>query len=265
MQKLYDKLKKYSIDDAIKIEESDRQYIALKKMGNYFKEFFNISSWKKDYNNIYLSLVLGNSIICYQLSWKGEDYWEEFSNYFCHFFNSEFNNKELVKFTINNNKELVEYVIELLWNFIKQSKNNKRFVDTKIKRLEKLKPFLERFIWSEWYFYDNMEKLRNDLAKIMKQKLDAKTIVFSVKMFSYWARNIFNKLNYFPENIAIPIDSRLINLYEKYNFVSENVEQKEIKNLKEIKNFYLELSKKIKIPELHLDALVWVNYDELIK
>ncbi|MDP2396128.1 MAG: hypothetical protein Q8S84_09520 [bacterium] len=32
MQELYNKLKKYSITDAIKIEESDRQYIALEKM-----------------------------------------------------------------------------------------------------------------------------------------------------------------------------------------------------------------------------------------
>lgn len=32
MQKLYNKLKHFSIDDAIKIEESDRQFIALKKL-----------------------------------------------------------------------------------------------------------------------------------------------------------------------------------------------------------------------------------------
>ncbi|MBT3852635.1 N-glycosylase/DNA lyase [bacterium] len=30
-----------------------------------------------------------------------------------------------------------------------------------------------------------MEKLRDELAKTMKQKKDAKTIVFAVKMFSY--------------------------------------------------------------------------------
>jgi N-glycosylase/DNA lyase len=30
-----------------------------------------------------------------------------------------------------------------------------------------------------------MEKLNSELAKIMNQKKDAKTIVFAVKMFSY--------------------------------------------------------------------------------
>jgi hypothetical protein len=34
MEELYKKLKKYSIDDSIEVEESDRQYIALKNLYN---------------------------------------------------------------------------------------------------------------------------------------------------------------------------------------------------------------------------------------
>jgi DNA-(apurinic or apyrimidinic site) lyase len=95
--------------------------------------------------------------------------------------------------------------------------------------------------------------LRNELAEIMKQKLDAKTIVFAVKMFSYWARNIFKKIHFFPKNINIPIDSRLIALFEEYKW-----------NYGSIFDFYFDLSKKLNIPQLHLDAIVWVNYDNLI-
>jgi DNA-(apurinic or apyrimidinic site) lyase len=91
------------------------------------------------------------------------------------------------------------------------------------------------------------------LAKTMKQKRDAKTIVFAVKMFNYWARNMFNKIVYFPKNITIPVDSRLTNLFERYKW--EYID---------INKFYLDLSKKLKIPELHLDAIVWVNYNDLI-
>ena len=225
MIELYNKLKQYSISDSIKIEESDRQYIALK---NLFKNIKN--------KEIYLSLILANSIICYQLSWKWEDYWEEFSSYFSNV-------------SIEKNE-----IINELWNFIKQSKNNKRFIDTKVKRLEKLRIFLEIFFWREEYYYDNMEVLRDELAKSMKQKKDAKTIVFAVKMFSYWARNIFNNLNYFPEEINVPVDSRLIALFEKYKWDYKNIDK-----------FYSELSKKLNIPELHLDAILWVNYDEIIK
>ena len=228
MHELYNKIKKYTISDAIKIEETDRQYIALKELSEKISD-----------KNLYLSLILSNALICYQLSWKWEDYWEEFSEYF-----RPPPNLLLVK------EGGIEHNI---WVFIKQSKNNKRFIDTKIKRLEKLKPFLEQFIWKEEYYYDNMEELRNELAKTMKQKVDAKTIVFAIKMFNYWARNIYNRLEYFPENISIPIDSRLINLFEKYKWEYDNITK-----------FYSDLSKKLNIPELHLDAIIWVNYNELI-
>lgn len=224
MQKLYDKIKHFTIEDAIKIEESDRQYIALKDL------YENILD-----KELYLPLIIANSIICYQLSWKWEDYWEEFSIYFSNF---SFENKDILK---------------ELGFFIKNSKNNKRFVDTKIKRLEKVRPFIENYIKQQEFYYDYMVFLRDDLAKTMKQKLDAKTIVFAVKMFWYWARNYFSRLNYYPESITIPIDSRLEKLFEKYN-ISHEKEQE----------FYFELAQKLKIPELHLDALVWVNYDELI-
>lgn len=223
MQKLYQKLKKYSIEDVIQIEESDRQYIAIK---NLYKNIKN--------KELFLFLIIANSIICYQLSWTWENYWEELSEYF--------SNRELVKDNLLNE----------LWEFITQSKNNKRFIDTKIKRLEKLKLFLFDFMWREEYYYSNMIELRDILAKMMNQKIDAKTIVFAVKMFSYWARNIFDFIKY-PKEILIPIDSRLTNLFEKYKW-----------DYSDITKFYIDLWIKLKIPMLHLDALVWVNYDELM-
>jgi DNA-(apurinic or apyrimidinic site) lyase len=94
-------------------------------------------------------------------------------------------------------------------------------------------------------------KLRDDLANTMQQKRDAKTIVFAVKMFSYWARNIY-PFKPFPKEIFIPIDSRLTNLFEKYKG-----------NYTDINKFYLDLSEKLDIPMLHLDAILWVNYEDL--
>lgn len=229
MQELYDKLKKYSLEDAIKLEHLDRQFIALKKLSENMKD-------KKNY----LSLVIANSVICYQLSWKWEDYWEEFSDYFSDTFQS-------------NPIFQGEEILNLLWRFIKQSKNNKRFVETKIKRLEKLRLFLEEFNIKTEYFYRNMLELRDILAKTMKQKTDAKTIVFAVKMFWYAARNVYSFESY-PDEITIPVDSRLMMLFEKYKW-----------DYTDINKFYSDLSEKLKIAELHLDVLVWLNYDELIK
>jgi|SaaInl8_135m_RNA_FD_contig_31_79051_length_248_multi_4_in_0_out_0_1 N-glycosylase/DNA lyase len=57
MQKLYKKLKKYTIEEVIKLEESDRQFIALENLYNKIND-----------KSLYLSLILANSIVCYQLS-----------------------------------------------------------------------------------------------------------------------------------------------------------------------------------------------------
>lgn len=256
MKKLFEKLEKYSIKDAIKIEESDRQFIALKKLSEKIKENYSLNSPKIGENIwVYLWLIIANALICYQLSWKWEDYREEFWKYFSENFCDKKN------------------FISEFKKFFRQTKNNKRFIDTKIWRIEKLEnsDFFEKFFdkknkWEKnlnkknsWpkFFYKNMEILRDNLAKIMNQKKDAKTIVFAVKMFWYWARNIFDFEKY-PEEIKIPIDSRLENLFEKYW-------EKYLKLWKNSKIFYEELSKKLNIPELHLDAILWVNYEELMK
>jgi N-glycosylase/DNA lyase len=57
MQKLYNKLKNYNIEDSIRIEETDRQFIAIK---NLIKN--------KQTKELYLGLIIANSLICYQLS-----------------------------------------------------------------------------------------------------------------------------------------------------------------------------------------------------
>ncbi|MDD3793803.1 MAG: N-glycosylase/DNA lyase [Candidatus Gracilibacteria bacterium] len=224
MQELYNKLKDFDLNYAIKLEETDRQFIALKSLIE-----------KNENKREVLALVIANSIICYQLSGTGENYWEEFSSYF------------------SDKKISYENVVFLLGEFIKQSKNNKRFVDTKVKRLEKVKFALDGFQGREEYFYQNMTELRDLLAKTMKQKITDKTIVFAVKMFGYVARNIFTFVAY-PKEIFIPIDSRLTNLFEKYKG-----------DYSDINKFYMDLSEKMDVTLLHLDGIVWINYEELMK
>lgn len=230
---LYKKLKNFTINDAIKYEENDRQFIALKNLWE------NISKvdWEKNKKIFfYLSLVLANSLVCYQLSGKWEDYWEEFSLYFSDKFQENL---------------LVSDIIDLMANFLKNCKKNKRFTETKISRIVKFEPFLEEFLGKENFFYENMLELRDKIAKIMKQKKDAKTVVFAVKMFSYSARNIFD-FTKFPSDLMIPIDSRLTEIFEKYNNWYEKIE-----------DFYIDLSLNLQIPMMHLDAIIWTNFDEL--
>ena len=233
MQNLYNKLKKYTLDSAIEIERIDRQFLALEKLSK--------NKFLDDKN--YLFLIIVNSLICYQLSWKWEDYWEEFW-------------KILEDKKFNDFSEIYNFFEK----FIPESKNNRRFIDTKLKRVKKIDNFYLDFTSKPEFYYKNMDLLALELSKIMKQKINAKTIVFAVKMFAYWARNTYD-FQYFPENLMIPIDSRLENLYKKYEDIADEIKI----NIEEIKNFYIKLSKKLNIPLLHLDAILWVNYEELIK
>ena len=58
MENLYNKLKKYSLEDAIKIEKTDRQFLALREL--YKNKILD------DKN--YLFIIIVNALICYQLS-----------------------------------------------------------------------------------------------------------------------------------------------------------------------------------------------------
>ena len=224
MQELYNKLQNYSLEDAIRIEESDRQFLALKKLSSFVENI-----------ELYIFLVITNSLICYQLSWKWEDYWEEFSQYFI------------------NRKVSRENIIDEMIIFLNNAKYNRRLINIKIKRLEKLRNFLIEFEWKWEYYYNNMIELRDKLSELMNQKKDAKTITFTIKIYSYFVRNFYDFVEY-PKEILIPIDSRLTNLFEKYKW-----------NYTDIKKFYKDLSNKLNIPMLHLDWIVWTLYDDLIK
>jgi len=217
-------LKELTIEDVRFIEENlDEQYKAL----NYLYRSINN---KKSFP----FLVLLNSLVSYQLSTKGEDYWWEFANYF--------SNKDL--------KDEVENIIK----FIIESKGNKRFLSTKIKRLQKIKEYKDYIKNKYDYFYENMIELRNFLSNIFQQKKEAKTIVFSVKMFGYTMRIYTKKFIPYPFEIAIPVDSRIKKITKK--FTDENPI-----------SFWFKISKEVKIPPLHLDSILWTlfgkNYDEL--
>ncbi|HBA44637.1 TPA: hypothetical protein DEG21_03950 [Patescibacteria group bacterium] len=68
--KLIEILSKYKIEDIIELERKDRQFIAIKSL---FESLEN-----KSY---FLSLIVTNALLSYQLSSSGEEYWEEFCQF----------------------------------------------------------------------------------------------------------------------------------------------------------------------------------------
>ena len=65
-KKLIEILSNYSLEDAIKAEENDRQFLAIKKM--------NEKIGNSDY---FFPIIITNALVWYQLSSSWEDYWEE--------------------------------------------------------------------------------------------------------------------------------------------------------------------------------------------
>ncbi|EKE27532.1 MAG: hypothetical protein ACD_3C00196G0025 [uncultured bacterium (gcode 4)] len=221
-------LSKYNLKDARRIEESDRQFFAIKKICE------NI--WNSPF---FFAIIIANSLLSYQLSSTGEEYWEEFAEFSIRYeFPEEYDFKATFSF---------------FETFLLQSKWNKRILNMKMPRLIKTEALFDIIKGEEEYFYNNLSELQVALSKTMKQDKESKTILFALKMFHYAARIKFWYFLISPYGIGIPIDSRIARIWDKYNT-----------EWMKIQEFWEEVSQKIQIPRLHLDAILWTRCDDFI-
>ncbi len=172
---LVSELSRFTVEDARKLEEQDRQFIALK---NLYRCIGN--------PEIFLKLVVINALLSYQLQMTGENYWEAFSDFF-------------------SRKPVMDAFPEFLRKF------NKRFLNARLRRFEKSRRCVDR-IFNRYSVDDigrNLQILVDELSSCLKQKKTAKTVVFAAKMFMYGYRIVFNRDPEGIESIEIPLDSRL--------------------------------------------------------
>ncbi len=201
-EKLEELLKTFTLQEIRILEGRDRQFLALKKLFGNIKE-----------PEIFLKLVVANALLSYQLQTKGEIYWENFSTYFSQHPNLEAFPAFLEKF-------------------------NKRLLSAKIKRFKKILPCIEKE--NLFMCCENLRQFIENISKCLKQKKDAKTIVFSAKMLLYACRLAKNKEITAPLGIFIPMDSR-------------------IQKLTKDKNFWLNIESQIGISLLHIDSILWIT------
>lgn len=194
MEKLLNALKGFSKIDVEKLESSDRQYKALKKLYNRLNN-----------PQLFLKLVVVNALMSYQLQMKGENYWEKFSEFF-----SEFPK------------------IEKFEEFIKT--HNKRFLTAKLKRLGRAENCVQELFsrYSVETLGNDLTILVNELSGCLKQKKSAKTVVFTAKMFRYGYKIVFGKMAKKLEQITIPLDSRLSKISKDRSFWKKLSEESKI-------------------------------------
>jgi DNA-(apurinic or apyrimidinic site) lyase len=210
-------LRELGIDCARTIEERvDLQFDALKNLHGNLKD-----------DESFIKLVIANSLVSYQLSGKGEDWWWEFSRYF-------------------SANPPSTGIADAYRRFLPGSRTNRRLVAGKIRRLERLEPFLSKLTIEDLrdYYFSGMAKLRDDLAEVLNSKKSAKTIVFAVKMFGYAGRIVFGKFVPYPMEIEIPEDVRIKAYTERFTNEPPTA-------------FWNRVAEETGIPPLHIDSILW--------
>jgi len=214
-ERLIEVIKDVGIEGARYIEENvDLQYYYIKKLYERIRDEENL-----------VRLVILNSLSSYQLSSKAEEWWREFSEYFS-------NNKP---------RDVLNDYIE----FLKNSRTNRRFISNKIGRIIRIKNFIDTLdINKIKKYYENMINLKIDLERELGVNKYSKTIVFSIKMFGYACRIIFNNFIAYPFEIDIPLDNRMIKFTRKFTN-------------RDFLEFWREVSIKSNVPPLHVDSIFW--------
>ncbi|MFP3167136.1 MAG: N-glycosylase/DNA lyase [Candidatus Nanopusillus sp.] len=179
---LIDILSKFSIEEILYFEENyDLQYRYLRFL------YKNIKN-----QDLFLKLIVINSLLAFQLSYKGEKFWKIFSIYFSKHNDNIYNN--FLSF------------IDLY---------NRRYKEIKIKRLNKIYNWIKD---KDLLIYkDDLVKFNSEIAKVMGQNIYDKTIVFSTKIYGYGLRIIGYKI-IFPFEIFIPIDNRIGKISKDKNY-----------------------------------------------
>jgi len=179
---LIDILSKFSIEEILYFEENfDLQYRYLRFL------YKNIKN-----QDLFLKLIVINSLLAFQLSYKGEKFWKIFSIYF-----SKHNDD-----TYNNFLSFIDLY-------------NRRYKEIKIKRLNRIYNWIKD---KDLLIYkDDLVKFNSEIAKVMGQNIYDKTIVFSTKIYGYGLRIIGYKI-IFPFEIFIPIDNRIGKISKDKNY-----------------------------------------------
>jgi len=209
---LVDVIKELDIDGARYVEEHvDPQFQALLYL------YENIINKK-----LFVPLVVANALVSYQLSGKGEDWWWEFARWF--------------------SENPVDSIYGAYKVFLPESKTNRRITNVKLRRLDRVEQFLQSMDTDE--YYADMMALQQNLAKALSTQKNAKTIVFSVKMFGYAMRIATGEFRPYPMEIPIPVDSRIQKITDKLG-ADDPI------------TFWQGLAEKTGVPPLHIDSILW--------
>lgn len=180
-----------------------------------------------------------NALLAYRLRISGEKFWSKFAEH-------------LVQ-ECRNIKDFHQ-AIDFVRNFT--SRYNSYAYDQKIKRLDKLKHCVNLA-----YFIDRGDplKIAKTASKCLNSSIEAKTMVFSVKMV-YYVHKACGRTIALPFELPIPVDKRVAFITYTSGIVesnADNVVSLLFRKPDIVRNVWSTISLKSGIPPLNIDAVVW--------
>jgi len=217
---LIDVLSRFTVDDVLHFEEM------------YDEQFHALRYLysKSTNNDVFIALVLMNSTVSYQLSCSGERWWWEFARYF-----SDIKSISLEKLP------------EKFAMFLSESRCGGRLRQQKLSRIRRAWSLIRLYAQRLEWLIKNQKTFTIKLARTLNASVSAKTIVFTAKMLNYALRIVTKQRIVAPMELDIPLDSR-IRAISKALCIEDPL------------TFWRELSRKLRIPPLHLDSLLWVGF-----
>jgi len=200
-------------------------------------------------------VAVANSLVSYQLSGRGEDYWCEVGNYFsrCRVY-------------------CVDEILDLFVVFLtRHTRYNRVQLKTKINRLRRfLGSALARKLYANPCRYSCTQySLLEKLADTMDQEIYSKTIVFAVKMYYYVSHIVCSGSTPDPR-VPVPVDRRIayVSLASGLIRVLDNIGKKDLRSLayrlmqkryrRYVVNAWFTVSRESGIPCVLIDTIIWL-------
>uniref|UniRef100_A0A7J2U5Z6 N-glycosylase/DNA lyase n=1 Tax=Ignisphaera aggregans TaxID=334771 RepID=A0A7J2U5Z6_9CREN len=206
-------------------EDIDPQFISIK----------NLVQRCSGYTQL---LVVLNALVSYRLVMSGEEYWEKFSHYFA-----------------DKCGEALSSPEHLFKDFIERF--NKVLVGQKFSRI--LRAIRCRELLNTIYRGSLVDAWKA-IGKCLNSELDAKTVVFAVKML-YYARKALGEVIEIPMDIPIPVDGRvaMITYYSGLLEIDAHRVSREVlmRYADTIRFIWSNVAKLSSVPPLNLDSVIW--------
>ena len=192
-------------------------------------------------------LLAVNAVVSYMIPFKGEEYWRLFG-----------------EFVVRECPDTYREIVRVIEEFTKR--HNRLYLDAKLKRIKKLATCREL---AHMVTGGDLSKYWRTLAACLDSKPDSKTVVFSVKM-AYYGLAALGKGPALPKDAPIPVDRRVAIITVTSGMIKPQgrritdyavMRQLSVVLLRKarlVKEVWRTVSEYSDIPQLHLDAPVWV-------